>query len=245
MIVSKKNEKVKFIRSLFEKKYREEFCLYIAEGIKLVREAIKYNQPIKYIVGVPDLLNSLNVPNGVEVIEVNKEVYDYISNEVSPQGVLCVIQIMQNSNIKIEGDSILLDRVRDAGNVGTIIRTAVASGITNILMYDSADPYSPKAVRASMSGIYLANIVIADIETLLKSINAPLLIADMQGENVFEYNTPKNFCLVIGNEANGVSEYLKNLADVKIRIPMQNEIESLNAGVSSAILTYTLLNRRR
>jgi TrmH family RNA methyltransferase len=138
---------------------------------------------------------------------------------------------------------ILLDGVADPVNVGAILRTAVAAGYKQVYMTsDCADPYSPKAVRCSMSGVFRAQIMRGELDELLKVINVPIVVADMNGENVFEKQIKDKFCLVIGNEGRGVSVTLKERADITVSIPMENGMESLNAGVSAGILMYNLKN---
>ena len=127
MINSRANAKIKEIKRLYNKKYREETSSYIVEGIKMVREAIIANQPIKAIVGIPEVLQTIEFCGG-EIIEVSKEVFDSITDEVSPQGILAIISMPKTKPIKPTGKCLLLDGVSDPGNMGTIIRTAAASG---------------------------------------------------------------------------------------------------------------------
>ena len=130
----------------------------------------------------------------------------------------------------------------DPGNVGTILRTCVAAGAEDVFLIDCADPYSPKAVRASMSGVFFAKIRRKSREETLRRLSGvPLIVAEMAGENVFSFLPPVvRFGLVIGNEANGVSERLKASAAHTVKIPMSEKSESLNAGVSLAIMLYEL-----
>ena len=145
---------------------------------------------------------------------------------------------------KAKNCCLFLDGVSDPANVGAIIRTAVASNYTEIYAYSSADPYSPKAVRASMSGIFKVKIYTGERKELLDKIDMPIVVADMGGEDVFKFNSPQNFCLVIGNEAHGVSKQVRDIADYCVKIPMEQEMESLNAGISAGILMYALKNAR-
>ena len=109
---------------------------------------------------------------------------------------------------------------------------------------DSADPYSPKSVRASMSGVFRVEIISAKREELLKVITKPMLIADMDGQNLFETKIQGDYCLVIGNEGNGVSNLVRKSASLFVSIPMQNGVESLNASVSAGIIMYHLKNNK-
>ena len=176
------------------------------------------------------------------IVRVSDEVFRYLSDEKTPQGILCRARIPAPTLAPPKGNCLLLDGVADPGNLGTILRTANAAGYNEVyLTKECADPYSPKSVRASMSGVFFTKIYRAErseILSVLKEI--PILIADMGGSNVFLYAPPKQFALVIGNEANGVSEEVKNAAFHTVKIPMQDTQESLNAAISAGIIMYVL-----
>ena len=240
MITSKQNPLIKQIRSLSDKKFRDRLGQYVVESVKLVREALSLNLPVVAVVGTENALENLPVC-GVRCESVSREVFEYITTEVSPQGVLAIIEKPKNCLVAPSESCLFLDGVADPANVGAVIRTAVAAGYKTVYMSeDSADPFSPKAVRASMSGIFRVEIVRASREELLSLVNLPVVVADMNGENLFEFNCPKDFCLVIGNEGHGVSETLRERADKTVSIPMQNGMESLNAAVSAGLLMYAL-----
>lgn len=242
MITSKQNTLIKEIRSLADKKYRDALGLYVVEGIKTVNEILSASLPVKVVVGTESGLSSCkNLTEKTET--VTEELFKYISSEVTPQGVLAVIYKPENELQSPTDSCILLDGVADPVNVGAILRTAVAAGYKQVYMTsDCADPYSPKAVRCSMSGVFRAQIMRGELDELLKVINVPIVVADMNGENVFESQIKDKFCLVIGNEGRGVSVALKEKADITVSIPMENGMESLNAGVSAGILMYNLKN---
>ena len=239
MITSKQNALIKEIRSLSDKKNRDELGQYIVEGIKPVLEALSLGEKVCVIVCTEKGEKSL--PNNVERTLVSDEVFKSISEEKTPQGVLGVFYKPQNRLEKASGSVLLLDGVSDPSNVGAIIRTAAASGYQTIyLTENSADAYSQKAVRASMSGIFRVRVIRADIEDILSVIDQKIVVADMGGKNVFENKIEGDFCLVIGNEGRGVSQRLKDLAKEIVSIPMLNGVESLNAAVSAGILMYNL-----
>ncbi|MBQ8427423.1 MAG: RNA methyltransferase [Clostridia bacterium] len=240
MILSKQNATVKEIRSLSYKKFRDTLGLYTVESVKLVKDAVSLKLPIKIIIGTEKGLAMLGETEyNTEV--VSEEVYKSISEQVSPQGVLAVLYKPQTVAIEESESSILLDGVSDPANVGAIIRTAAASGYKTVYMtLDSADPYSPKAVRSAMGGIFRVNVVRNSIENLLDCIKNPITVADMNGKNVFEQGIEGGLCLVIGNEGKGVSDVIKKRAKYTVSIPMENSVESLNAAVSAGILMYNL-----
>ncbi len=241
MITSRQNALIKKIKSLKDKKFRDQENLYVAEGVKTVKTALVSNVNVTMIIGTEKGLSQVSVPNVIESITVSEDVFKTISGESTPQGVLAVIEKPKNLLTSPTSPSILLDGVSDPGNVGAIIRTAVASGYKTVyLTDDSADAFSPKSVRASMTGIFNVQVQRAERDRLLESLNCPLVIADMNGVDVFRTTVPPNFCLVIGNEANGVSDAVKRLASITVSIPMEPEMESLNASVSAGILMYAL-----
>ena len=240
MITSKQNSLIKQIRSLSDKKFRDRLGQYLVEGVKLVKEALVLNLPVVTVVGTERGLENLSL-SGVKCESVSQEVFDYITTEVSPQGVLAVIEKPKEEKFEANDCCILLDGVSDPSNMGAVIRTAVASGYKTVYMTeDCADPFSPKAVRSSMGGIFRVRTVRASREELIALIKLPIIVADMSGENLFEYKSPKKFCLVIGNEGHGVSKEFRGIADKTVSIPMQNGMESLNAAVSAGLLMYTL-----
>lgn len=242
MIISKQNALIKEIRSLLSKKFRDSLNRYVVEGVKMVNEAFALGQKVLTVISTEKCLEMLNV-SGIEITLVSDEVYASVSDEKSPQGVLAVIQKPQSLAVEQDADCVLLDGVADPGNVGTIIRTMACAGYKHLYVTaDCADPFSPKAVRSSMSGIYHVNVIRVDRERLLESIHKPLVVADMNGENVFETTVKSPLCLVIGNEARGISSTVKAIAVKTVKIPMEKGMESLNAGVSTGILMYALKN---
>ena len=246
MITSKQNEKIKFIKSLSQKKHRDEHGLYVAEGVKMVREAFLLKKEVVSVVVTEkayELLQSDLNSAGAEILVVSESVFSAVSGEVSPQGALCVIKREEKGLKSPNSACIFLDGVSDPANVGAIIRTAVACGIYDVYMaLPCADAFSPKAVRASMSGIYSVNVYEGKAEELIKVIDCPVYVADMNGKNAFSFSPSEKFCLVLGNEGHGVSDFMKSKATETLSIPMKNGIESLNAGVSAGILMYLLKN---
>lgn len=242
MITSKQNALIKEIRSLADKKFRDKLNLFVVEGIKPVNEAVGLSMPIKTIICTEKALQSI-VADGIEVQVVTDEVFKSVSEEVSPQGALAVVEKPFCQVQAPNGSCLLLDGVSDPANVGAIIRTAAASGYNDVYLTETcADAYSQKAVRTSMSGIFRVRVMRGNLKDLIDCINLPICVADMNGENVFEYKADKDLCLVIGNEGHGVSEEIKKIANFTVKIPMQNGMESLNASVSAGILMYSLKN---
>ncbi len=243
MILSRQNSLIKLVKSLSDKKYRDIEGLYIVEGVKMVKEAVDNGLDIYRVIATPSCVEKYGAVIDLSRAElVEESVFNSVSNETTPQGVIALVKKPLNEITVPSGKCLYLDGVSDPANIGAIIRTAAASGYNDIYMCSCADCFSPKAVRASMSGIFKVKTHIGSSEELLSKINLPIVVADMNGENVFEKNSiPKDFCLVIGNEGKGVSAALREKADYTVKIPMQNGMESLNAAVSAGIIMYGLV----
>jgi TrmH family RNA methyltransferase len=206
----------------------------------MVNEAIKYNQPIEYIVKAEGFNLEL-LPSSCTEIIVSGSVFSHLSDEKTPQGVLAVIKVSDLSVKKPLKNALFLDGIQDPGNLGTIIRTAAASGYKDIYLVSCVDPYSPKVVRSSMSGIYFVNLYKGDYVEVFDAIkNLDLIVADMNGESVFDYKPKNDYCIAVGNEANGVSQIVKDKASVVLSIPMEKNVESLNAAVAISLMMYKL-----
>lgn len=235
LITSKSNPIIKAVSALADKKFRKQYNQYVVEGIKPVRECIDAGFEIERIICVEGL-------DGFEgATVVTESVFKSISSEKTPQGVLAVVKIPHFQLKPPEKACLLLDCLQDPGNLGTVIRTANAAGYDEIYLINCTDPYSPKAVRASMSGIFFVNIYQGTREEILKTLEGvPLICADMNGENIFGFNPPERFCLCIGNEGSGISNEIKGRASYTVKIPMRDTCESLNAAVSAGIAMYAL-----
>lgn len=235
---SRQNPKVKEIASLKDKKNRQKLGLYLAQGIKSVSEAIAMQKEIVKLVVSQDNENLFSNFNG-EIIVVSNDVFNYLSDEVSPQGVMAIIKIPDLTPKAPTSIPLILDGVSDPGNLGTIIRSANAFGFKDIYLINCVDAFSNKVVKASMSGIFSVNIYNSnydDIQNLLNDYE--IVVADVNGEDINGFIPPKKFAIVMGNEANGVSNNIKSVASRFITIPMQKECESLNVAVATAIIMF-------
>lgn len=239
VITSKSNPLIKDIIKLSgDRKYRRAAGLFVVEGLKPVTECINSDCIIERIVCREDMLD--NFPQAVAVSE---GVFDAISTEKAPQGVLALVHMPQNKADKPQGSCLLLDRIQDPGNLGTIMRTANAAGYDELYLINCTDAYSPKAVRASMSGIFFVKIYECTAEEAFCALSdVPLICADMDGEDIFAFTPPKKYCLCIGNEGGGISDEVMNKSQYKVKVPMRDSCESLNAAISAGIAMYQLKN---
>ena len=241
ILTSKNNPLVKETASLKDKKGRKELGLFLVEGFKMSLECQKSELEIERVFVAESYRGEL--PACAEApVYVSDDVFRFLSDEKSPQGVLCRVRIPDTSLRAPQGKCLLLDGVADPGNVGTILRTANAAGYNEVyLTQECADPFSPKCVRASMSGVFFTKIYRGDRTEILSVFgDIPVLVADMGGANVFNFTAPPCFALAIGNEANGVSEEVAARATHTVKIPMRDTQESLNAAISAGIIMYVL-----
>lgn len=232
------NEHIKEIKKLNNKKYRDLNGKFIIEGKHLVEEAIKNNLVEEIL-----LLEGNNEKYDVKTNYVNGKVMKYITELDNPSKI---IGICHKKNDKIQGNHILiLDDIQEPGNLGTIIRSAVAFNIdTIILSKTGVDLYNSKVLRSTQGMIFNINIVVSDIKEeilKLKNDNYKILTTNVEGGKLVK-SIEKNqkFAIIIGNEGKGVSKEIKELSDEYIYIEMNKKCESLNAAVATSIILYEL-----
>lgn len=245
ILTSKNNPLIKETASLKDKKFRKELGLFLVEGVKMTREALSSPCEVERIFITQPYEGDVSFLDGVaeeKIVYVSPAVMQVLTDEKNPQGVLCRVKTPVYPLQPPKGSCLVLDGVADPGNMGTIIRTANAAGYEEVYLTSTCvDPYAPKCVRASMSGIFFTRVYQSSREDLLQTLEGiPVIVADMDGVNVFSYVPPKQFALVIGNEANGVSAQFCGRANQTVKIPMKETQESLNAAVSAGILAYVL-----
>ncbi len=258
VISSKDNENIKNIRKLKEKKYRDLNNEYIIEGIKLVKEAIDENVNIKTIVVCDDCEKNGTLDKTLlyeiarfNCIYVTEKVFDLLTDVANPQGILAVVEKNNNiQEINYNQDLILiLDNVQDPGNLGTIMRTADSVNLKQIIVSKGCgDVYNPKVVRSTMGAIFRVEILEKEnLEDAIKEIKKhgfKTMATDLGTESSI-YDEKYNKCaVVIGNEANGVSQQILDIVDQKIKIPMLGKTESLNASVATGIILYEYVRQK-
>lgn len=258
VISSKDNEIVKNIRKLKEKKYRDLENAYIVEGIKLVKEAIAEKTKIKQIVMCENFADNSDLDKDTlyeiakhNLIYVTEKVFNLITDVKTPQGIIAVIE-KNNANTQIDYSQdiiIALDDLQDPGNLGTILRTVDSANLNQIILSkNSADPYNPKVVRSTMGGIFRVNIIETEnLQETLKNLQEKkfrIMVTSLDTNNsIYDVNYTKKV-IVIGNEANGVSKAIQDMADEKVKIPMLGKTESLNASVATGIMIYEYVRRK-
>lgn len=246
-IESKNNNLFKEIKKLKEKKHRIKSNKYLIEGLRFVEEAIKSKVSIDSIIFTesfkeknPELFLKIN--ENIKLIQMNEALLKQLCSTENPQGVVGVIN-MQNKELKSGELVVLVDKVQDPGNMGTIIRTAHAAGAAGIVMTKgTVDIYNDKTLRSTMGSIFYIPIVEDDSLDFVKSLKKEgykLVVSSLQGKNnFFEENLQGKVMIAVGNEGNGVSDEVYDIADIKVKIPMPGEAESLNVAVATSIMIY-------
>lgn len=235
MSISK--NQIKIITSLSQKKYRIQNQLFIAEGVKVVNELLHSSLELEAIFATDDFKcdDFLDKKTTISESELQK-----ISQLKTPNNVLALFKIPPKKSFKKIGLTVVLDAINDPGNLGTIIRLCDWFGVTQLVCSeDTVDYFNPKVVQASMGSLSRIGIHYTDLKTYLKQSKLPIFIADMDGENVYKKKLPQEAILIMGNEANGVSKAIKELANQIISIPRFGEMqqtESLNVATATAIL---------
>ncbi len=257
-ITSKENKLIKHIIKLKEKKYRKEYNEYIIEGAKIVQEAIQEKVKIKQIIISENAINTDLILNHlkeelqkINYIKVPSNIFKLISEVEKPQGVLAIIEKeKQEENIDVNQDIILaLDDLQDPGNLGTIIRTADSVGLKQILISKgTTEAYNPKVIRSTMGAIFRVKIIECENlkETLkkLQKNNFKIMVTDLNTDkSIYDIKLQKKV-IIIGNEANGVSEEIKNIADTRAIIPMFGKTESLNASIATGVILYEYVRQK-
>lgn len=235
---------IKYIQSLQIKKYRKQEQAFTVEGEKSVIELLQSNYKIKTIYGTSEFLNAheaalqnvsfqLAKPSNLERAGTFK------SNKMA----LAVAEIPDNIETPLLPNqyALALDHVNDPGNLGTIIRIADWYGIDQlILSLESADVYNPKVITSSMGSFTRVNVFYTDISNYLDKNKSPVIGTYMMGESVHEFNFPEGGIIVLGNEANGISDEVSRYCTSKISIPSFGHAESLNVGIAAAIVCDNL-----
>ena len=266
MITSTNNNQIKNIIAL-NKKARERKAqrLFVVEGIRAVAEVPgSLLDAIYYVEGFQDTEDGKKILDelakkvqGVPMEEVALNVFKSMSDTVTPQGILALVKLQEYSLEDVLGTDkpahiVILESLQDPGNMGTIIRTAEGAGATGIIMNSTTvDLYSPKVVRSTMGSIFrVPHIMVNDLEATVKTLEqiygVSVYAAHLKGyRNYDEMDFVGPTAFMIGNEGNGLTEQLSELATSYLKIPMEGQLESLNASVAASILMYETHRQRR
>ena len=249
-ILSTKNTMIKELKKLHKKKHREDNQEYMIEGFHLIEEAVKANAQIKWILfnqrGESEWSAWLNDQSQEQLIRVSDEVLESISELPTPQGMIAIIMMPTEENIQLEGGWLLLDNVQDPGNVGTMIRTADAAGLSGVILGEgSSDIYNTKVLRAMQGSNYHLPVIrkpLVEMINKFKAAKIPVYGTELNPEAIAYQKLTglDQYALIMGNEGQGVSSEILELTDQNIYIPIRGAAESLNVAIAAGILMYHL-----
>lgn len=251
IIESKDNKTIKEIKKLHEKKYRNAGNKFIVEGIRFVEEALKSDFEIECVIineKLQEKVRPIVKKDSIKVLIVPQSIFDSICSTEKPQGIACVVK---NKKLKPNLDSgfyVLLDKVQDPGNVGTIIRTANAAGASGVIATKgTVDLYNDKTLRATMGSIFKIPIIIDDDFSFvmqLKNNDFKLISSSLDTDtNFYSLNLRNKVIIAVGNEGNGISDSIYNISDYKVKVPMPGNAESLNVSVAAGIMMFEIVRQ--
>ena len=228
---------LKFIRSLKKKKFRQTEQLFLAEGIKVVEELIKSSFNVHQLYATESYSNPLNIPD-IQLI-TDKEL-GLVSDFSSPNQIFGIFEIPKSKELVNQGITVVLDEINDPGNLGTIIRLCDWFGVSQLVCSENTvDCYNQKVVQASMGSLTRVSINYVNLAAYLANEKRTIYGTFLQGENIYTQKLEQNAVIVLGNEANGISNQIEQFVHKKITIPQfgeQQNTESLNVAMSTAIV---------
>lgn len=255
MITSTRNPKIQWVRKLqSQARFRKQERLLVVEGVRLVEEAARSGWPVRLVLHAGDLMERAQVligqlrDAGCVIEAVPEKVLASASDTETPQGILMVVERQELGLPAVLDFVVILDGVRDPGNAGTILRTAAAAGAQAVIFPPgSVDPHSPKVLRSAMGAHFRLPVLDLDwdgIERLIKP-GLQVFVADSSAGQVYtSADLTLPLALVIGGEAEGAGNAARALADLRLKIPMAGEVESLNAAAAAAVLLFEVVRQR-
>ena len=237
--------KIKFIRKLEKKKYRYENQVFVAEGIKIIRDLLHSNMRIREIIGQAEIIEKLNIPQTIPVTIAAEEEMRRISFQSTPQGIMAIVEMPRWQITPTDAENnflLMLDGVQDPGNLGTIIRVADWFGIRAVVCSnDTVDVYNPKTVQSAMGSVFRMPVIYTDIEGFLAQVTSPVYGTFMQGKPINEISFGQGGVIIMGNEAHGIRASVEKLITEKITIPRYHSgpgPESLNVAMATGIVLW-------
>ncbi|MCI5936414.1 MAG: RNA methyltransferase [Eubacterium sp.] len=257
MIESSSNPQIKRIQKLMKNAgYRRKEGCFVVEGWKMVEEAFSMKL-IEHLYVAEDQIEHLADWQGMDQVPMDTmaaSLFRQLSDTVTPQGVLAIVKmpVYQREDLVSQNEAsfLCLENIQDPGNLGTMMRTAEGAGMTAVVLSRGCvDLFNPKVVRSTMGGMFRVPFYFCDDMTTeverLKMERFSIYAAHLQGTKDFtQVPYQGNVGILIGNEANGLSDAVSDLADYKVKIPMEGKLESLNAAVSAALFMYEVHRNR-
>ncbi|MFZ5641764.1 MAG: TrmH family RNA methyltransferase [Bacillota bacterium] len=262
-ITSRQNPQVRYLRSLHQKKHREQERKFLIEGWRFVEEALNSAAPVETVIfgaAARDdarykRISDLAAGRGIPVLHMADHVLEAVMETQHPQGVAALVRQWDPDLTEVFRQStnpllLVVDGVRDPGNLGTVIRTADAAGVTAVaLLTGTADLFNGKTLRSTMGSVFhlpvQKDVTVQEIRKLLAEHGLPLLAADISGgKTVYELSMTGPLAIAVGSEAAGLSEELKQVAAELVSIPMPGRAESLNVSVAAGVLLFEAVRQR-
>ena len=241
-ITSVQNNKIKNANKLKKKRDRDKTGQALIEGIHLIDEAYQSGIVIKQLFVIePSRTDEALIDYAEETYEINMKVAESLSGTITPQGFFAVIE-KPEYDINQAKQVLLIDRIQDPGNLGTLIRTSDAAGIDLIVMEKgTADPYQDKVLRASQGSVFHIPVITTDLKTFITDFNGPVYGTALENAQPYkEVASQETFALLLGNEGEGVNKALLNETTQNLTIPIYGKAESLNVAIAGSILLYHL-----
>lgn len=240
-ITSSQNPLIRHVRKLqVSRAYREECGEFLAEGWKLLEEALRW-YPRLVCVLISQGCACPALPQGTRLVEIPASLMERLSTMRTPQGVIFTCRLPEPVPAPLRPGTLLLDRIQDPGNLGTILRTADAFGVGVALTNGCADPFSEKTVRASMGAVFRTVPGLVPLEAVLAA-DLPLAVTALSSQSVdLRRVRLRDYVVVIGSEGQGVCPALREAARQQLIIPMQPRCESLNAAVAAAVVLWQMI----
>ena len=245
-ITARKNPLLQQVRKLLSsRKEREAAGLFVADGTKLLQEAVRYCDGLDTVI-LSDGVD-VELPEGIRVVRVPEDVMASVSPMEAPQGALFLCRLPKNSAFCPQRGMLILDGIQDPGNLGTILRTADALDIRVVLLEGCADPYNHKTVRASMGAVFRVPVVQStwqEVKAACAVAGIPIGVTALSDRaKDLRQADLKGMAVVIGSEGKGVRQEIMESADAELIIPMNPHCESLNAAVAATIVMWQMTNR--
>lgn len=256
------NPVIKEVRSLKNRSAREKKGFFFIEGFRFVAEALKASADILYVIisesflagyGNEDLTDIIG-KYSIRCYEVPDHIFESISDTKNPQGILAVLRLKKRMPGEAgfgNGMLVVMEMVKDPGNMGTIIRTADAAGCAGIIVTDGCvDVFNPKVLRSTMGSVFHIPVYhCGNVEEALKKVKESgflILASHLEGSTgIFDVDLTGNVALIIGNETVGISETAVRSADLLVKIPMEGRAESLNVSVAAGIMMYEAVRQKK
>jgi len=255
-IVSKDNKKIKLLKKLRTKKYRNKFGKFLVENVAIIYDGLNCGYELETLFITQEILDSdcnkikfiVEKVGSGNIFIVSKDVNKYFSSLETPSGIAAVYDRDEEKELNFSERILYLNEIKDPGNLGTILRSAVAFGVSEIVLdRGCVDLYNPKVIQSAKDAIFKTNVVFDKDGKVLQEIKnkMKIFVTDVDGgaEVGDAFKNEDDFCVVLGSESHGVSEDVKNIADEVINIKSSSEMESLNVAVSTGIILYEMYNK--